>query len=209
MNIGLRDEILTAWHERHNRLEGFVPTGGGTFILVNNPPFANGAVTRNNWLDLGPRFGFAYNVAPKTVIRGGFGKYFSYQSNSSGDNQTKNPPYNGNTQWSFSSNDFADATPISVGFPAARPSQYPIANQAYVYWPYNYSDPSVLEWNLNVQRQLPLNSLLSVAYVGGKGTHIDVFDNCNVAIPGATAVAAAIQQRTQKHCSRPRTKRCC
>ncbi len=147
-------------------------------------------MTRNNWLDLGPRLGFAYNVASKTVIRGGFGKYFSYQSNSSGDNQTKNPPYNGNTQWSYSANDFAGSTPISAGFPAARPSQYPIANQAYVYWPYNYSDPSVLEWNLNVQRQLWSNSVLSVAYVGGKGSHIDVFDNCNEAVPGSTAVAS-------------------
>lgn len=187
-NLGLRDDILTAWHERHNRLEGFVPTNGGTFVLVGNPPFQNGVVTQSNWHDLGPRFGFAYNVASKTVIRGGYGIYYSFQSNTSNDNQAKNPPYNGNVIVTNSSNDYADALPISAGFSAARPSLYPITNQQFIYWPYNYQDPGIQEWNLNVQRQLPSNLVLSVAYVGTKGSHIDVFDNCNAAPPGPGAV---------------------
>ena len=41
-----------------------------------------------------------------------------------------------------------------------------------------------------MQRELGRNNVLTVAYVGMKGTHVMVTDNINEAIPGAGAVAA-------------------
>ena len=47
------------------------------------------------------------------------------------------------------------------------------------------------EWNLNVQRELASNMVVSVAYVGGKGTYVDVVGlNINQPIPGAGAVVS-------------------
>jgi hypothetical protein len=45
------------------------------------------------------------------------------------------------------------------------------------------------EWNINLQRELASNLVLSVAYVGGKGTYVDVVGlNINQAVPGPGAV---------------------
>src|SRR5262249_38204308 len=80
--------------------------------------------------------------------------------------------------------------PISGGFPAARPSLFPIAGLAWVYYPRDFKTNSANEWNINIQRQLGAANVLTVAYVGMKGTHILVTDNINAAIPGPGAVAS-------------------
>ena len=47
------------------------------------------------------------------------------------------------------------------------------------------------EWNFNVQRELPGNMVLTVAYVGGKGAYVDVVGlNINQAIPGPGPVVS-------------------
>jgi hypothetical protein len=35
------------------------------------------AITNTDWKDIQPRFGLAFQVAPKTVIRGGYDIYFA------------------------------------------------------------------------------------------------------------------------------------
>ena len=188
MNFGLRDDIITGWKERHDRLAGFVPTGGGNLVTVPNAPFTSGSVVDSHFDNMAPRFGFAYNVAPKTVIRGGAGIFYAFQGVTSDKSPAKNPPFSGSLKVSNSANDFAGAKPISQGFPAARPDLFPIAGMAYVWYPQDYKTPSMNEWNVNVQRELWASTVLSVAYVGGKGTHVLAFPNVNQPVPGATPI---------------------
>ena len=61
---------------------------------------------------------------------------------------------------------------------------------AWVYYPRDFKTNGNYEWNINVQRELGRNNVLTVAYVGMKGAHVMVTDNINEAIPGAGAVAA-------------------
>jgi hypothetical protein len=46
------------------------------------PPFRNADQIRHDLTNFVPRLGFAYSVTDRTVIRGGYGKYFSEPSNS-------------------------------------------------------------------------------------------------------------------------------
>jgi hypothetical protein len=88
LNLGLRWEFERPWTERYDRmLYGFdangpsplkIPgmdlRGGVLFAGIDGNPRQQGMSDRNNF---GPRFGLAWQVLPKTVIRAGYGLFYS------------------------------------------------------------------------------------------------------------------------------------
>src|SRR5262249_24879359 len=84
INLGLRNDSVTAWKERHNRLAGFVPEKGGNLVPVGTAPFTDDSVLEGRPWNLGPRLGFAYTATPKTVIRAGGGIFYSFKTVTSG-----------------------------------------------------------------------------------------------------------------------------
>ncbi len=188
-NYGIRDDIVTPWTERHNQLAGFVPTGGGTLVPVGTAPFSGNSVTEGRYTNFGPRAGLAYTLTPKTVIRAGFGMFYAFAMQTSNLSPAKNPPFSGSLQTVNNASDFVSALPISAGFPAARPALFPVAGSAWVYFPRDFKTNGASEWNINIQRELVANTVLTLAYVGMKATHVLVTENINAAIPGPGPVA--------------------
>ncbi|MEO7145326.1 MAG: carboxypeptidase regulatory-like domain-containing protein, partial [Bryobacteraceae bacterium] len=189
LNYGLRDDMVTPWVERHNQLAGFVASNGGNLVPVGTAPYSGNSVTQGRYTNFGPRAGAAYNITPKTVIRAGFGIFYSFAMQTSNDSPAKNAPFSGSLQVANNAADFAGALPISAGFPASRPNLFPVPGTGWIYYPYDFKTTGANEWNINVQRQLGANNVLTVAYVGEKGTHLFVTDNINEAVPGPGAVA--------------------
>jgi Carboxypeptidase regulatory-like domain len=191
LNLGLRNEMVTSWKERHNRLAIFDPSNGGNLVPVGTPGFPKDTVTDGHLTNLGPRVGFAYSLTPKTVIRGGFGIFYAYQTYNSNP-QSKNAPFNGSVVVSNATGEagFAAAVPISAGLPAARPDLFPPAGTAFQVFQREYPNPSANEWNFNIQRQFSGHDTLSVAYVAQNGVHILINPNINQAVPGPGAVAS-------------------
>ena len=191
LNYGLRDDLVTPWTERSNRLAGFSPANGGQLIPVGTDPlFPRNHVTDGRYTNFGPRFGFSYALNEHTVLRGGAGIFYAFENNTSNVNQAVNAPFHGSLVATNSSSNYAAAAPISAGFPAARPSLYPTAGTNFVYYPRTYKNPSANEFNLNLQTQLTHRDVLSVAYVGQTGVRVLVVNNINLARPGTGAVAA-------------------
>jgi hypothetical protein len=189
VNVGLRNDSITAWKERHNRLAAFVPEGGGNLIPVGTAPFTGDSVQAGRPWQLGPRLGLAYTITPKTVLRTGGGIFYSFKTVTSGNSLAKNAPFSGTLLTTNDAANFAAAKPISAGFPADRPQLWPIAGTGFYYWPQDAKTSTMYEWNINLQRELVSNLVLSVAYVGGKGTYVDVVGlNINQAVPGPGAV---------------------
>ncbi len=189
VNMGLRNDSITAWKERHNRLSGFLPVNGGTLVPVGTAPFIGDSVLDGRPLQLGPRLGFAYTATPKTVIRAGGGIFYSFKTVTSGNSLAKNAPFSGTLVTANDANNFAAAVPISSGFPSARPDLWPVAGSGFYYWPQDSKTSTMYEWNFNIQRELAANMAVSVAYVGGKGTYVDVVGlNINQPIPGPGSV---------------------
>ena len=127
LNLGLRDDLVTPWIERANRLAGFVPIVEVSLVVVGTPPYYGNTITRGRYTNWGPSFGFAYSINSKTVVRGGAGIFYAFEGNNSNP-QAKNAPFNGSFIQTNSSGvaGYAVALPISAGFPAERPDLFPL-----------------------------------------------------------------------------------
>jgi hypothetical protein len=191
VNLGLRYDLPIPVTEAQNRMSHVDPTlpnpgaGGlpGAYVFQGSGTGRLGGSSPQSIFKkaFGPRVGLAYSVDPNTVIRAGYGIYFS--------TQRVGGFAENDSQGFFSS--YTYPTPASVQTPAVVLSQitaYPGKQPPFI-------DPTVLNgqgnalfimsqvdrpgtiqnWALDVQRQLPLQTIVSVAYVGAHGDHLQAF----------------------------------
>jgi len=184
VTFGVRFELETPYTERYNRMSyGFdenaalpvsVPglnlRGGVRFAGVDSAPRRGGLVDGNN---LGPRFGFAYSATAKTVIRGGYGMFFSGQAFNTGflaDVGVFNAvtPYvgsidNGATPFASLANPFPNGLRVPLGASAGLMAQ---TGDAVSFFDERRVSPYNQQWQFSIQRELPAQVLLEAAYVG-------------------------------------------
>ncbi|MGB7846795.1 MAG: TonB-dependent receptor [Candidatus Acidiferrum sp.] len=185
LNYGLRYDVDLPASEAFNRFSMVDPTlanpGAGN-ILGAYTYFGTGAGRngRTRSQDIyhkafGPRVGFAYRINDKTVVRGGYGIFYEpLKEGSFADQdglgffnkQTVNVTNGGPTQID---NGVTRLFPISGPFtPDGQNNQNGI-----ILVPANSGRPADIQtWNLDIQRQIVNNLMVSVAYVGSKGTHL-------------------------------------
>ncbi len=213
LNFGLRYDLSPPPTERHNSanyafdttslnpvdaqinhalLPGGEPIlGSFTFAGVNGKPRSPFNLSK---LGFQPRFGFAYAVNSKTVVRGGFeemltGFLLSYLApvtdgltgfsaltnyQASLDNgQTPNPNAN-------LGNPFPQGlTPISGASTGALTG----LGQGAKYYNPSYKQPSYWGYSLGVQRQLSSHDVLEVSYVGSRTYNLYTTTNINQISP--------------------------
>ena len=136
-----------------------------------------------------PRFGLAYRLNDKTVIRGGFAmsSFYRYIADWQG-------PVKQNQQL-VAPNSFVAAGSMATGFPAPTfftvPSNGVITNapnQSYTIVPPNVPVPYAETWNFTFQRMLPANLAFEAAYVGN---HAIGLENTNVLTNNSYNINAA------------------
>jgi hypothetical protein len=156
LNLGIRYEFSTNGSALHNDL--YAITNYVTNTAFVNVPNANASNPNlRNW---DPRFGFAYDVFAdhKTSLRGGFAithdPIFAADYNP---DYTAVPPWPGTTATNAA---FFPTFPSNVSFtPSAAPG-----------WEYYMTKaPYLIQYNLNIQRDLGQGTVLTVGYVGSHG----------------------------------------
>lgn len=205
LNLGLRYDVSLPRTERFNRMNWWNPNvinplnggtlsyddqfNGPTTLTLHGGELFNSPSVRSDWLtdwrDIQPRFGFAYQFAPKMVLRGGYGIFYSQSRSgangllsygSQGFNQYTSAitTYQnaGNSAWTHLDNPFPNGLiqPSGsslgelndVGFGAIGP----LRTTAAALTPYEQS------WTFGIERQLPWNVVFGATYVGKKGTHL-------------------------------------
>jgi len=157
--------------------------------FINNP-----ALATVSDLNFGPRFGLAYQITPKLVLRTGFGIFYNaFENVGYGPNIGENYPF----QYTLDYFNLNSGTPISltntngsVCSPAASleatfscipldvslvvPEGLGLEGRQY-----HYITPYTMGWNFTLQYQLTPSTALTLAYVANGSRHDNAFPGAN------------------------------
>ena len=211
INIGVRYSMFRQPIDANNELTTFDPslykagsapqlTAAGTLVVgtgdplngisVNgkSSPFGN-KISSEDPKDWAPRFGFAWDPfhTGKTSIRGGYG--ISYDATLFGiyeQNIFQNPPFVNSVS--------IPNTPFdSPGSGTATVSNSPKVLRATTP---DFKTPYTQQWSLDIQRQFAKDTILTVAYVGTKGTHLLGIVDENSVFPGLAYTSGLVPTTT-------------
>jgi hypothetical protein len=209
LTFGLRHELLQNPYEAKNRLAFFDPGSGAIVVASDdgNLPVEHFSATsvakltdgKGNWRfplisdkqaglnprtlidprhkNFGPRFGFVYALGSndKTVLRGGYGIFYTrYLYNYLQQTVALNPPFAGTFNYTQAITNGAPAITITNPYTAAGTTTIAPGGLAR-----NFRMPSNQQWNLTLERDLGWNTVLSLGYVGNRGTHLFRSANAN------------------------------
>ena len=190
VNLGLRWQGMTGWHEVKNNMRDFDPTvtnADGTLgAMWYGTTHANGrhslnAPTYNTFL---PRVGFSYQPNAQTVVRGGFGLYgytwsedtygaglgAEFGSNGSlSDNSNGIYPVvllksDGNTNYQG-----AGGKSVNASYLTAPNTPDALNGQGVSYQEYHTPVPKIMQWNIQVQRTFGNSVVANLSYVASHG----------------------------------------
>jgi hypothetical protein len=146
------------------------------------------SLTKTEKNDLGPRFGFAWQAQANTVIRGGYGIFYDTVSTAVYGDSLLNYPRVIEQQVNLSLSQNGPPPPDAIiGFLVDKPGlgAGPIADfqPGPNGFPPDFHNAYVQSWNFGIQRQLPSNIVLEVAYIGTKTTRLERQEQSNTAEP--------------------------
>jgi hypothetical protein len=201
LNLGLRWEFTTPRWERDNVLTNFDPIGL-KMLQATNGSLYNRTLVNPDYKDFGPRVGFAYQVTPKTVVRGGYGiSYVHLQRLGSADELGINGPQ---VNIATINQTVPAGGPLPPGFITSQsgfppgfdsPQNFNPVNANIAYIPADTRWPYVQTWFFGVQQQLFKNTILELAYNGNHSSRLPIIADYNQAYPNLSGQSLGIQAR--------------
>lgn len=177
-DLGLRYDYATPLYEASGHESNFDYTKG-VIVPAGTPGYPDKLATPHND-NFAPRVGFAYTPFPSKpfVIRAGYGRFFVFYEIRTGDplQLDYNLPFF--YEPTFNSDGITPSqVTLATGFPALNPANAPFAGVTSQDW--NPETPVYDQWNVDLEYQLPGGILITPAYVGTKGTHLQVLRDLN------------------------------
>lgn len=189
LNIGLRWDIPGQPHEvnKVSRTLRFDLDAKGPVLWPD--PGTQADFYFGEYRDFGPRFGFAYRMPKKMVVRGGYGIFYSVAQFDNTNILQLNPPGGGSlTVVNPTVNPVAT---IQNPVPASLYPNNPIFNVVTVPADRKRRNAYVQNFNFQLSKELTSNDVIEVGWVSTKGTHVDTsLNNFNQPEPGPGDIQA-------------------
>ena len=188
LNLGLRYELDQPWYEQNDKTANVVFVNGvPTVEYAGHVPAlaAAGSIVcptracyNPNYKQIVPRVGFAYQVNPKTVIRGGYAATSFFEGYSFNQRLTSSPPFslainsNANTPSGTSG-----GNPFTVADAFSQPIG--VNNSLYSVWPQDTQPAYIHQFTLVTEHAITNDLSLSLGYHGQVGHHLADYRNGN------------------------------
>ncbi len=197
INYGLRWDTMTPASELYNHHSFFDPGGvnptagipgrlafAGTGDLLTGESWGDAAFGDRHpektwWKGFAPRLGIAYSPNQRTVIRAGYGIFFTQAFYPGWESSIATDGFTATLEKSSTLEGMVPAFTFSDGFPIDEFTLPPFIDSAYrngqslQYKPFDANRRSYSQqWNLSIERQLGANTTVTAAYVGNKGTRL-------------------------------------
>jgi hypothetical protein len=214
VNAGLRYELVTPQYVDGNHLANFDPTTN-TMIQASGGSMYKRALVQTPKLDFAPRFGFAYQVDAKTVVRGAYGISYNQFNREGGENLlayngpyvinssvTQVAPYAystlGTAQQQCTGDNYSGCfRTVAQGYPTnfTAASNFSTLLSQVRYIPKDIPTGYVQSWHLDVQREIARNTVFTASYVGEHGVHIWVLADLNQAAANVSGGTLSVNAR--------------
>jgi hypothetical protein len=176
VQLGMAWNYTTPTVEAQNRYSNFdFPTGQ---LLIAGVNAGKNAGVKPYYLGFEPRLGISYSpFSTKNAIRAGYAILHDGGWNLGAEGLDLNPPFY--STYSFQTDDITPVTTLSQGFPVpVQPTINNLSGNIYSQ-DLSFRPGMVQQYNLDLQRQLPANTVVTVAYVGSRGSHLQT-ENWNL-----------------------------
>jgi len=209
LNLGMRYEVPIGFHMSNFNFSAMDPNlsnpaaGGraGAMIFAGPGPGRTGEKRfyPTDFSNVGPRLGFAYQVASKTVVRGGFGIYYQTLGNG-GCGCTLGF---GGVPGTILADGVNPALLWDAGVPIPQGAKPPFidpglgvltAGTLDLLGPDFGKAPRIFNWSLNVQHEIK-NFLIDIAYVGNRGRGLNSTLMANQVDPKYLSLGQLLRRR--------------
>jgi hypothetical protein len=185
INYGFRYELDQPWVEQNNKT-GNIDEATGQVIYAHAVPAGapagaglckNGGCYDWNYHQFMPRLGFAYQVTPRAVIRGGYNATSFFEGNSSNQRLTSITPFIQAMQVNIAQPvEGAITQPLNTQNAFAQSAQ---AGGTYNVYPQDIQPAFIHNYSLTLEYALTPLLSLQAGYVGESGQHIEDYGNLN------------------------------
>lgn len=189
LNLGLRWDFETGLTERYDRYAAFDPNVPSPLSSQTGLDLRGGYIFPNKGIDgrnlrsiqfgnVAPRVGIAYELRPGTVIRTGYGIFYTMAPY--GANNYGTAPFRATTPWLTSLDGVTPYNLLRNPFPEGILQPEGSANGLLAALgqgvgapvPETLLTPYNQQWNFTISQQVGSTMALEVGYAGNKGTHL-------------------------------------
>jgi hypothetical protein len=187
LNLGVRYDVFTPFTEEGNHLSNFDPATR-QMLVAGATGVSKTAGVKTDYTDIAPRFGLAWTLPARMVVRGGWGLSY-FPANVASPSYLKNPPFTAN-YGPIVSTAASNSTPnvrLADGLPPLANNELSNLSGALIATALDFKANRVQQFNLMVEKELGGN-VVSAGYVGSRGDRIATNPNINLAPAGPGAV---------------------